>query len=105
MKQSFQSFLKNQAWNNFTAYPKQGYDIYIHCMSSDGHSHKFYRISHFDAMRFDPSVLKNKLRGENGWRYGWLYAEMLESLYEKITGIKPEIIKYINNNNQNLIEK
>ena len=73
----FAQYLMSLQWNTFERYPDQGDSIYIHCISNKD-SHKFLKVSCFNAVYFDFRNILKKLPDNQSWQFFWLPAKQIK---------------------------
>lgn len=79
---NFKDYLLSLHWNTFAKYPEQGSDVYIHCSTDDGNSHKFIKVRQFNAVCFDFKKIVNQYSQTHQWQFTWLPAEETEENYD-----------------------
>lgn len=79
---SFKNYLLSLRWNTFAKYPAQGSDVYIHCFTDDGSTHKFVKVKQFNAICFDFRGIVSKYSRNHQWQFSWLSATKTEEDYD-----------------------
>ena len=79
---SFKDYLRSLSWNTFTQYPAQGSDVYIHCSTDDGNTHRFVKVKQFNAVCFDFQRIVGKYSKDHQWQFSWLSAAKVEEDYD-----------------------
>ncbi len=70
--------LMSLQWYSFAVYPTQGSDIYLHCETEDGTTHKFFKVRQFNAVCFDFKKIVQKYLTNQCWKFSWLPASIIE---------------------------
>lgn len=82
---NFKDYLLSLRWNTFAKYPGQGSDVYVHCFTDDGSTHKFVKVRQFNAVCFDFQKIVNNNLGNHQWQFAWLPAKETEENYDNPT--------------------
>lgn len=72
---NFKEYLQSLEWNSFSNYPAQGENIFLHCASTDGKTHRFLKVTNFNAVFFNPYDLNKNVKPSQRWLYSWLPAD------------------------------
>lgn len=76
--------LMKMRWNDFSTYPDQGDDIYLHCVGAGTEVvHRFLRLSKFNAVTFDFRKICGNLGRYIDWRFYWLPAKQIDKRHGK----------------------
>lgn len=75
---SLKEYLQSLKWNSFSTYPPQGENIFLHCTSTDGFTHRFLKVKNFNAVVFNPHDLNKNVQPPQQWLYTWLPADKIK---------------------------
>lgn len=71
-------YLKSLDWNDFSRYPLQGWDIYLHCYNYKTAAHKFLLIKKFNAVTFNANKLVHAPSDCSEWNFTWLPVDAIK---------------------------
>lgn len=74
---NFKKYLQSLKWNDFSTYPSQGENIFLHCTSSDGEIHRFVKVNNFNAIYLDLDKINKNSQPNQKWLYTWLPADVI----------------------------
>lgn len=80
---TFKEYLLTLRWNTFAIYPDQGSDIYVLCRGQRKSEYKLVKVTRFNAVDFDFTMITPNNLTNQCWQYFWLPAIKTEKQYVK----------------------